>query len=78
MMNWKSLLKPDTLGCLLEKDSPSILYFTLSDLLDYSKTDSEVVEAKNRIMESKLVAKILSKQKDKGYWEKPNKFYKSK
>lgn len=67
--NWESLVKAATLDWLLEDDNPSIRYSTLIDLLDKSKTDSEVIEAKNKIMESKLVSQVLSKQKKEGYWE---------
>ena len=78
MMNWKSFLESNTLNWLLEKENPSVRYFTLIDLLDKSKTDSEVVEVKNKIMESQLVSDILSKQNEGMYWEKPEKFYKAK
>ena len=78
MRNWESILKSNTLDWLLEKNSPSIRYFTLIDILDYSETKSDVIEAKNKIMEGKLVSEILSKQKGHGYWEKPKSFYKTK
>ena len=54
---------------LLEKENPSIRYFTLKDLLGKGETDPEVMEAKAAIPDSKLAAKILSKQKTEGYWE---------
>ena len=78
MINWDITLKPDTLDWLLEKNNPSVRYFTLIDILEYSETNSEVVEAKNDIMKSKLVLEILSKQKGDGYWEKSKNFYTSK
>jgi hypothetical protein len=78
MRNWESIIKSNTLDWLLEKNNPSVRYFTLIDILDCPKTDSEVVEAKNDIMEGKLVSDILSKQEGHGYWEKPKSFYKTK
>jgi prenyltransferase beta subunit len=54
---------------LLEKKNPSIRYFTLKDLLGKGDTDSEVMEAKAAIPDSKLAARILVRQKIEGYWE---------
>ncbi len=78
MRDWESILKSNTRDWLLEKNNPSVRYFTLIDILDYPKTDSEAIKAKNDIMESKLVSEILSKQKGHGYWEKSKNFYKTK
>ena len=78
MRNWESILKSDTLDWLLEKNNPSVRYFTLIDILDYPITNSEVIEAKNDIMQGKLVSRILSKQNEQGYWEKPKNFYRTK
>jgi hypothetical protein len=60
---------------LLEQENPSVRYFTLRDILDKKETDSEVREAKAHIPSSKVVAKILSKQKAEGYWEQRHKPY---
>lgn len=54
---------------LLEKDNPSIRYFALKDLLGKDETDPEVIRARAAIPDSKVVAKILLKQKAEGYWE---------
>jgi hypothetical protein len=35
--DWKSVLKADPVDWLLEKDNPSVRYFTLSQLLDKPK-----------------------------------------
>jgi len=78
MSNWKSLLKADPTGWLLEKDNPSIRYFTLTDILGKPENDSEVREAKDEIMEVGAVPKILAKQSNEGYWETPKDFYKPK
>jgi len=75
MSNWRSLLKADPTGWLLEKDNPSVRYFTLTDILGKPENDSEVREAKNEIMETGVVPKILNKQKNAGNWEAPENFY---
>jgi glycosyltransferase involved in cell wall biosynthesis len=75
MGNWKSILKNDSTDWLLEKNNPSVRYFTLVDLLDRSSQNPEVVESKKQIMKSDLVQKILSKQDPEGYWFEPENFY---
>ena len=59
MRNWESILKSNTLDWLLEKNNPSVRYLTLIDILDFPDMDSGVVEAKNKIMEGKLVSEIF-------------------
>jgi len=75
MSNWQKLLQNSPIEWLLEKKNPSIQYFTLRDLLDKKENDSQIVEAKATIPTTKIVAKIFSKQKPKGYWEDPNSPY---
>jgi hypothetical protein len=53
----------------LEKNNPSVRYFTLRDLLNGEKKISELEEAKLAISNSKVVTKMLSKQNAEGYWE---------
>jgi len=74
-MSWKSLLKADPTDWLLEDDNPSVRYFTLSDILEYSESNPEVKKTKREIMKIGVVPKILSKQKKEGYWEAPENFY---
>jgi hypothetical protein len=76
--NWKSVLKNDPTEWLLETDNPSVRYFALTDLLEKPETDSEVVAAKQEIMQTGKVPKILGKQNSQGYWEAPDKFYTAK
>jgi len=78
MANWKAQLKADATDWLLEEDNPSVRYFTLTELLDKPRTDSEVTEAKKAIMTKGVVPKILSKQNTNGIWETPNAFYTAK
>lgn len=75
MGNWKSALNNDPVEWLLEKDNPSVRYFTLKDILEESPKSKEVVKARKSIMTEGLVPMILEKQKDGGYWGKPGDFY---
>jgi hypothetical protein len=75
MIAWKRLLNSDPIDWLLEKDNPSIRYFTLTDILERSINDISVKEAKKNIMNLGVVPKILAKQKEGGYWETPTNFY---
>jgi hypothetical protein len=54
---------------LLEKDQPSIRYYTLVDILDRRENDPEVREAYSNIPRRGWAADILRLQKPKGYWE---------
>jgi hypothetical protein len=75
MGNWKSVLKDDPIQWLLEKNNPSVRYFTLKDILGKSERNKEVISAKRAIMEEGIVPKILEKQKVGGFWGKPEDFY---
>lgn len=74
-MGWKSYLNADPTEWLLEKDNPSVRYFTLLDILEKPENDPEVIEAKADIMKIDVVPKILVKQEDGGYWGVPEDFY---
>lgn len=78
MSDWKSVLKADPTDWLLEEENPSVRYFTLSQILGKPQNNSEVQTAKKEIMLTGVVAKILDKQHDGGYWEAPEKFYTAK
>jgi hypothetical protein len=78
MESWKSYLSADPTEWLLEKNNPSIRYFTLHDLLEKPETAPDVKEAKQDIMKTGVVPAILAKQNKKGYWEKPERFYAAK
>lgn len=75
MSNWKSMLKADLIAWLLESDNPSVKYFTLIDILEKPRKDTDVRKAKKQIMETGVVSKILTKQKNGGYWGKLEDFY---
>jgi len=78
MRDWKSMLKGDPTGWLLEKDNPSVRYFTLTDILERSGNDYEVKEAKQEIMKTGVAPKILAKQRNEGHWGTPESFYTAK
>lgn len=76
--NWKAALKADPIEWLLEKDNPSIRYFTLKELIDKPESNLEVAEAKTAIMKTGIVPQILDKMHTEGYWETPTSFYTAK
>jgi len=69
MTSWRDILSKSPIEWLLEKENPSVRYFTLRDLMDREETDPDVQETKAAIPASKVMLKILSKQKLEGYWE---------
>jgi len=69
MALWQNVLSRNPIEWLLEKDNPSVRYFTLRDLLDGERASSELEEAKSAIADSKVIIEILSKQNAEGYWE---------
>ncbi len=68
-------MKADPTDWLLETDNPSVRYFTLTDMLERLENDPDVNRAKEQIMETGIVPKILAKQKNEGYWGSPENFY---
>jgi hypothetical protein len=73
--NITEIVDEKTIQWLLEKENPSVRYYTLTDLLKKSENDNEVEETKHKIMNNGIVPKILSKQNEFGYWGEPQKFY---
>ncbi len=69
MVTKGGVLPRNLVAWLLEKENPSVRYFTLKDLLDKDESDSEVRKARAAIPNSRTVAKILRKQRAEGYWE---------
>ena len=59
---------------LLEKDNPSVRYFTLTEVLNKPVRDRETKEAKDEIMKVGVIPRILAKQNSEGYWEEPHRF----
>jgi hypothetical protein len=69
------ILKSNPLPWLLEKDNPSVRFFTLTEIMNLSPLHPEVTAAKAQIMGGGLVPEILRRQKKGGYWEDKEDFY---
>ena len=78
MLDWKSMLKADPTYWLLEKENPSVRYFTLRDILDKPEHNLEVQQAKREIMQYGIVPDILRKQQEPMYLKTYPKFYTDK
>jgi len=78
MLDWKSMLKADPTYWLLEKENPSVRYFTLRDILDKPEHNLEVQQAKREIMQYGIVPDILRKQQEPMYLKTYPKFYSDK
>lgn len=75
MKKFDEFISDDIINWLLEDDNPSVKYYTLVDLLGKTFDDEEVATAKEQIMKTGAVPKILSKQEPGGYWGIQNDFY---
>lgn len=78
MLDWKSMLKADPTYWLLEKENPSVRYFTLRDILDKPEHNLEVQQAKHEIIQYGIVPDILRKQQEPMYLKTYPKFYSDK
>ena len=67
-MSWRKYLQKGVLEWLLEKDNPSVRFWTLQQLLDYPVNNFEVLNAQDMMMESYTVKEILRNQEQEGYW----------
>ena len=75
MDTWKAILKADPTNWLLEKENPSVRYFTLKQILDKPEDDQDVRQAKNQIMQYGIVPEILQKQQEPAYLQTYPRFY---
>lgn len=75
MDDWKQYLQADPTQWLLEENNPSVRYYTLIDILDKPQNDSQVIHARQDIIKTGVVPKILAKQEPDGYWGVPENFY---
>ncbi len=60
---------------LLERETPSVRYWTLVDLLGRPRDDPEVLAAQRDIMDSATMTRLLSRQTPGGWWGKAEDFY---
>ncbi|MBU7033453.1 MAG: nitrogen fixation protein NifH, partial [Theionarchaea archaeon] len=72
---WKTCFNADPVEWLLEKENPSVRYWTLKDLLGKSEEDPVVIQTRAEILQSHPVKKILGQQTPEGYWESLDSFY---
>jgi len=77
MNGWPNKLNADPIPWLLEGEA-SIRHFTLTEVLDRSEDDPEVVAAKKAIPDSPTVRAILAAQHPEGYWERADSTYSPK
>jgi hypothetical protein len=75
MSKWKAYLQADPIPWLLEKDNPSIRYYTLTELLGMPHDDAEVLVARREIMQLGDVPKLMDGQTEGGYWGPIDGFY---
>jgi hypothetical protein len=76
--DWRSILNADPTEWLLERENPSVRYFTLTEILGKPENDILVKETKEGIMKTGIVPAILAKQHKEGNWEKPERLYTAK
>jgi hypothetical protein len=78
LSDWKTMLKSDPTNWLLEKENPSVRYFTLMHILDKPENDTEVQQAKSDIMQYGIVPEILRRQQEPAYLQTYPRFYTNK
>jgi prenyltransferase beta subunit len=67
--DWRSILRADPTDWLLGRDNPSVRYFTLRDILDYSDESPETHETRRAIGDWEKVSRIFARQRSDGSWE---------
>lgn len=77
MEHWKSFLRDDPTGWLLETDNPSVRYLTLTRLLGEPESGRAAKAARGAIMKEGVVPQILRKR-ERGGWNEPGRFYRDK
>lgn len=71
----RGISREETIRWLLERENPSVRYFTLVDLLGKQEKDEEVLLTKREIMAFGPVPAILAKQTEEGFWGERERFY---
>jgi hypothetical protein len=66
------LLSKEGIDWLLEVEDPSVRYRTLTEILDKSSRDIEVLESRKQIVGSISVKSIFAKMHPNGYWFQKN------
>jgi hypothetical protein len=78
MKKYEKYISNGAINWLQEDNNPSVKYYTLIDLLGKSVNEKDVFTAKEQIMKTGVVPKILEKQESDGYWGILEKFYRDK
>jgi hypothetical protein len=68
MQTWQNHLHGDPLPWLLERENPSVRYWTLLDILDRPNSDPDVQEARAAIAQQPSVQELFALQHPTGYW----------
>jgi hypothetical protein len=74
-VDWIQVLYSDVIPWLMERDAPSVRYWTLTRLLDRAEDEDEVAEARRAIMKDGPVVEILSHYAGDGRWEGERSYY---
>lgn len=64
-----------TIEWLLERNEPSVRYYTLTRLIGKSDRDADAKEARAQIGRRGWAAKILARQKERTWWDNPSHCY---
>jgi hypothetical protein len=78
MSDEASIPNADTVAWLLDRDDPSVRYFTLTGLLGKPPGDAEAEVARRDIMTTGAVPRILAAQGDDGHFGDRDRFYNAK
>ena len=78
MKKLDKITNSETIEWLLEKENPSVRYFTLTQLLGGNQNNEDLIAARLAIMDSGIVSKILAKQAEAGFWIDPKRYYTAK
>jgi hypothetical protein len=68
MRNWHKHLNGELLPWLLDLETPSVRYWTLTDIFDQPASDPEVQEARAAIAHQSLVKELFALQHPEGHW----------
>jgi hypothetical protein len=68
MRNWHTHLNGEPLPWLLDLETPSVRYWTLTDIFDQPASDPEAQEARAAIAHQSLVKELFDLQRPEGHW----------
>jgi hypothetical protein len=70
LMSLHDQLDDDSLGWLLEEDSPGVRYLAMRDLLGYPANNKDLVTAQSIAHADGPIAEILTQMDEEGFWKK--------